>query len=161
MNNKCDLVIRPFEKIDKENIMNNILIDNIYKCIGFDYFINNNDTRVFFNRVLSNNGIFVLEYDKNICGIISISNSILSGYENFSQVEIGFVLSKKYHHRGFMHHCLEMIIDYCFNHLNLELVWVEHLNDNNSTRRLLLECGFKMLKETQEERIIKYIILRK
>ncbi len=60
-----------------------------------------------------------------------------------SAAEIGYVLNPAYHHRGYAREAVRLIIDFAFQKLALHRIEARCFRENDASRRLLLDLGFR------------------
>lgn len=92
-------------------------------------------------RILGSDVNFTIldKESKTVLGTIS-----LSFHENDNDVEIGYLLKRKYWHQGYMDEALKPMIDVAFNHYNANRINANYVSENISSERLLLKNGFKV-----------------
>ena len=56
--------------------------------------------------------------------------------------EMEFVLSGRYHNRGYMTEAVNRVLAYAFEELELDIVAVCHYPDNAPSKRVIEKCGF-------------------
>lgn len=57
--------------------------------------------------------------------------------------EIGYVLSTFYEGQGLMTEAVIGVINFAFDELGLDIIFVKHYIDNDKSRRVIEKCGFK------------------
>ena len=60
-----------------------------------------------------------------------------------NEKELGFWLGKKYWNLGYATEASLLMIDYGFNKLNLDKIWIAHFIDNIKSKRVQEKCNFK------------------
>jgi ribosomal-protein-alanine N-acetyltransferase len=63
-----------------------------------------------------------------------------------NSAEIGYLLAKKYWHRGIMFEAVNLLTHYAFNDLALKTIIADVDLDNIASRRLLLKLGFRRVE---------------
>ena len=91
-------------------------------------------------------GYFIVEdkMNSNILGQAALMPDIIEGCEYF---EIGYILKKKYWHKGYATECAKAFRDYAFNILGLNEVIFEIRPENLSSRRVAERLGAKISGE--------------
>jgi diamine N-acetyltransferase len=87
---------------------------------------------------------FMIEWhdcpDKNI----AVGSIDLFDFEpHHKRAGIGILIDEKYRKNGFATEALELLIQYCFNTLNLHQLFCNIENDNHDSIRLFTRLGFK------------------
>lgn len=92
-------------------------------------------------------GIF---YKKELVGLISLIHYNLATKE----VGLNYWLSKDYSGKGIITKSCGVLIDYCFNKLNFEEVFIEFFPDNKKSHAVAERLGFELDEFTTKARII-------
>lgn len=66
--------------------------------------------------------------------------------------EIGAILSEEYWGKGIMPEALKAIMEYCFNVLNVDVVYAGHVEANKQSARLQEKCGLEVIGRRQNYR---------
>jgi Acetyltransferases, including N-acetylases of ribosomal proteins len=85
-------------------------------------------------------------------------------YEGINTAEIGYILHKDYWNQGIMTRCLKEMTRIGFYHLNLDKILVGHTLGNQSSKQVILQCGYhyeyqSLIKIKNHERIAMYYSL--
>ncbi|NKF50393.1 GNAT family N-acetyltransferase [Shewanella sp. WXL01] len=83
---------------------------------------------------------------KELIGTLSVFNI----HQNSQRAEVGYILSRKYWHKGLMSEAFSALLDYCFEHLQLNRLEADIDPNNTASAALLIKHGFKaegLLKE--------------
>lgn len=102
------------------------------------------------NSFIEGKKTFALQYQDKVIGSLGIekyNEEILPELDKYKAREIGFVLSKDYWGKGLMKQAVDVVIDYLFNEINLDVIVCCHSKNNNQSKRLQEKCGFKPFKE--------------
>ena len=83
---------------------------------------------------------FIFNKQGNLLGSITIDNVRRSPSDSGT---IGYWLGEAYTKKGYMTEALKVVIDYCFENLNLSRLEAATLPENNASRKLLEGTGFK------------------
>jgi ribosomal-protein-serine acetyltransferase len=110
------------------------------------------NTEYFIKESLTSNkrndfGIF---YEKELIGLISLIQSNIQKKE----VELAYWLSKSHRGKGVVTKCCKAIIDYCFNKLGFDEVYVEFFPDNKKSCAVAERLGFELDEFAKKARII-------
>ena len=87
-------------------------------------------------------------------------------YEKELRAEVGYVISPKFHRRGFAPEALGKIMEYGFKTLGLTSLSGRFMEDNTASRKVLVKMGFEddskenefFLKRGKKQRILTYTI---
>lgn len=69
---------------------------------------------------------------------------------DIEQREIGYVLNPRYWGKGYVPEAVERAKSYCFEELDIEILWCGHFQNNNQSKRVIEKGGFEY-KFTKEE----------
>ena len=105
---------------------------------------------------------FMIFQDKKMIGGIGLSEF------NNKSCQVGYWLGKQYWGNGFATEALKSILDFGFDHLNLEKIYAAYKNGNQGSIRVLTKCGFEYSRKKyeydsvmNEEVFLTEMILRK
>lgn len=59
------------------------------------------------------------------------------------QCELSYFIDINHEGKGLMTEAMNLIVKYCFRHLQLQHILVRILSDNESSRKMVEKCGFK------------------
>ena len=105
-------------------------------------FINFIDTiEVSLKKRISYNFFIFYKKTNNLMGGISLTNIKSEGYKS---VTIGYWMGKEYAGKGYMIDSLKIICGYCFVDLGLNRIEAACLPKNLSSKKVLLNVGFKV-----------------
>lgn len=91
----------------------------------------------FLNGTSINLGIFK---NNKLIGKVRVSNIVLGVFRN---AFVGYSIDKDEQGRGYMKEALKLVLDYCFNYMELHRIEATTLIDNIKSQRVLLGSGFK------------------
>jgi [ribosomal protein S5]-alanine N-acetyltransferase len=81
----------------------------------------------------------------------SIGGIGIIGYPNpAGETEIGYMLDKQEHGKGYASEALMTITDWAFTHDDTKCIFVKTFEDNLPSRKLLLKCGFIEVGKDEE-----------
>lgn len=60
-----------------------------------------------------------------------------------NEAEIGYWIARPYWNQGICTEALRWMIDYCFNHAHLTLLWSDFFLDNPASGHVMEKCGFQ------------------
>ncbi|MDY0023426.1 MAG: GNAT family N-acetyltransferase [Candidatus Izemoplasmatales bacterium] len=85
-----------------------------------------------------------LKKENKVIGSIGLHKRTI---EEFGEVyELGYVLSTFYEKQGFMTEAIGAVLNYTFNELNLEEIYVGHFLENERSEKLINKFNFKFIK---------------
>ena len=87
-------------------------------------------------------------------------------YESINTAEIGYILHRDYWNQGIMTRCLKEMTRVGFEELNLDKILVGHTLGNQSSKQVILQCGYlyeyqSLIKIKNHERIAMYYSMHK
>ena len=82
---------------------------------------------------------YAIEINKKMVGIIDYHTY----YKEINAVEVGYILHRDYWNQGIMTRCLKEIIKIGFNYLEVDKIIVGHLQSNEASKHVILNCDFK------------------
>lgn len=115
-----------------------------------------------------------LQTDKNIRYAIDAGNGII-GTAIISSIDfknrtanLNIKISKKHRGNGYASHAIKLMIDYCFDELNLHCITANVIYDNKTSRNLWEKIGFvrdgvlreRVYKKGEYKDLIAYSLLR-
>ena len=129
--------------------------------ISFTKWINDYETSIYLDQYSK---IFTLEDEKDFVekarkddkvylSIVKLSNDELIGNVSLMNIDhinktatLGIMIGKKdEREKGYGTEAINLLLDYAFNHLNLNNIMLELLDTNERAKKCYLKCGFKQL----------------
>jgi RimJ/RimL family protein N-acetyltransferase len=81
----------------------------------------------------------------------TIGGTGFTGYPNADgETEIGYMLDKQEHGKGYATEALNRLINWAFMHNHVKYIIAHTYEDNMPSRKLLLNCGFTEFKKKAE-----------
>lgn len=151
------LKIRKWKLKDYKDLYEYASLPNIGPRAGWNPHKNTSESKKIIQNFIEENEVYAVEIKKDckVIGSIGFHNRIIDKkYEHFKQREIAIVLNPKYWGNGYAEEAIDLLIEYGFNILKLDFIWMCHHSDNNNSRRMIEKCKFKYLFE-------KYVILER
>ena len=105
----------------------------------FTKFINKIETAL--KKKISYNFFIFHKKTNNLMGGISLTNFKSEGYKS---ITIGYWMGEEYAGKGYMRDSLKIISNYCFTDLGLNRIEAACLPKNLSSKKVLLNVGFKV-----------------
>ena len=145
------LIIRPWKQSDLKDFFEYASVQGVGEMAGWNHHKSIEESRKILDMFIDEHKTFALELKNNgkVIGSLGIEkiNPLDDPYENMYGKEIGYVLSKDYWGRGLMTEAVKKVIDFCFDDLRLDYLWISHWVDNDKSRRVIEKCGFEFVKE--------------
>ena len=88
-----------------------------------------------------NKEMFAITIDDKLIGTISLYKANIR--KNINCRELGFCLNKCYRNLGYMTEAVEVMLDYGFNELSLDLIMVCHHEKNIASQKVIRKFPFK------------------
>lgn len=82
----------------------------------------------------------VLKETKKLIGTISVYANTIRLYNKAKS--LGFSLAYPYWNQGYMTEAVQLMIKYCFKHMDCKILEVGHHVGNEASKRVILKCGF-------------------
>lgn len=145
------LNIRPWKHGDLKDFFEYASVDGVGEMAGWNHHRSIEESREILDMFIDEHKTFALEMKNNgkVVGSVGIEkiNPKIDPYENMYGKEIGYVLSKEYWGAGLMTEAVKMVIDFCFDDLKLDYLWISHWIKNGRSRRVIEKCGFEFVKD--------------
>jgi RimJ/RimL family protein N-acetyltransferase len=97
---------------------------------------------------------FIIEINGEAAGGIGIKETAEK------EAELGYWLAEKYWGNGIMTAAITDFIDYAFNTVGLDMLWVDVFDGNDASYKVAKKCGFKFARENVLEKDGKEISTR-
>ncbi|AOR24148.1 GNAT family N-acetyltransferase [Clostridium taeniosporum] len=140
------LILREWEKTDSKDLYEYAKNELVGPSAGWPPHKNEEESKEIIKMFIKNNDTYaiVLKSENKVIGGIGLhdrkpDNTVIE----LKQKEIGYVLNPKYWGKGIVPEAINRLIKYCFNELNLDLIWCGHFDFNNNSKRVIEKCGFK------------------
>lgn len=136
------LIMRSFQMSDCPKCLENFGEDDeLGKYIIMFPKKNISEMEAFVSGVIDNPNIWLIEEKSSHEPVGYISVDI--PYESLKIGEIGYVLGKKYQHRGYATEAVKKIVDYMFTERKLYMIEAKYNETNISSGKLLKNIGFR------------------
>ncbi len=143
------LVLRPFELSDLDDFYEYASVDGVGQMAGWLPHKNKEESLMILNKFIDGKRTFAITYNDKVIGSLGIEKYKEEKFPEFKDKlarELGYVLAKDYWGQGLMPEAVKAVIDYCFNTLNLDMLFCAHFVENDRSRRVQEKCGFKHYK---------------
>ena len=140
------LELRQWRESDSKDLYEYAKSELVGPNAGWAVHKNEEEGKIIIKMFIKNNDTYsiVLKSENKVIGSIGLHDrkpDISLSY--LKQKEIGYVLNPKYWGNGFIPEAVNCLIKYCFNELNVDLMWCGHFDFNNNSKRVIEKCGFK------------------
>lgn len=145
------LILRPFRENDIEDFYEYGSMDNVGPRAGWSPYPNKESAMHRLSIEISKPHQFAIELKKEhkVIGSIEVMEVKKERYNNIeieeNSRELGSIISEKYWGNGYMPEAIVEILNYCFNVLQLSVVYAAYLERNAQSVRLKEKCGFKFV----------------
>lgn len=143
--------IRPWKYSDLNDFFEYASFCGVGEMAGWNHHKSIEESRKILDMFIDEHKTFALELkdNKKVIGSIGIEkiNALNDPYKNMYGKEIGYVLSKDYWGRGLMTETVKKVMDFCFDDLRLDYLWISHWIKNDKSRRVIEKCEFKFAEE--------------
>lgn len=140
-----NLFLKLFSNDDREDFYEYTLTPGLLEMTGWFHHKNIREANKTLSKLIENKNVFaiILKNENKVIGHISVSEEDDEELPDKHVVEIGFVISKKYWNHGYATEAARLIINYCFNELNIDSIIGGHLENNMQSKSVLMKIGFK------------------
>lgn len=118
----------------------------VCRYLTFNPYKSVNDTKNVINNMIR---AYIQGSDLNLSIILKSTNVVigsisLSFNEFYNTAEVGYILDELYWNNGYMNEALSALIKVCKEYYKLDCLYANFLEDNLSSKKLLLKNGFKI-----------------
>ncbi len=145
------ITLRPIKIDDAFNMFNNWASDQkVTKYISW-----NPHSTIDVTKQIINNWLEQYKNNETLLWAIDINNKNNNPYGSIgiskiidhNTIEIGYVLSRNYWHKGIITECLRMVIDYIFNNTSIDTIQAVCNINNIGSQKVLEKNNMKLLYE--------------
>ena len=148
------LTLRPWRESDLNDFYEYASVDGVGQMAGWNPHRNPEESKEILTHFIENRHTFALEYRGKVIGSLGIECYREALYPELADLQgrsIGYVLSKPYWGQGLMPEAVKAVIDWLFNEIKLDFIFVGHFDWNSQSRRVIEKCGFRYLTSTTYE----------
>ena len=148
------LILRPWKESDLDDFYAYASVDGVGQMAGWLPHKDIEETHAILTRFIEGKKTFALEYQGKVIGSLGVEAYRETLYPELADQQgraIGYVLSKDYWGRGLMPEAVKAVINWLFNEVQLDFIFVGHFDWNNQSRRVIEKCGFRYLTSTSYE----------
>ena len=138
--------VRPFKKDDLEDFYLYAKTPGLGESAGWFHHESIEDSKKILDKFIRDKNILAIEKDGQVIGSIGIHPYDEEFFEDLKEkraAEIGFVLSQDYHRQHLMTESLELVLDYLFNDIGLDVVVGGHFRGNFKSKNLHKKFNYK------------------
>lgn len=142
------LILRLWQDSDLEDLYEYASKEGVGENAGWPKHNSIEDSKEVLDMFISLKDVYAILYKENnkVIGSVGIHDRTKDEYSSKTQKEIGYVLSKSYWGQGLMSEAVKEVIKYCFNDLNIDILWCGHFDFNERSKRVVEKSGFKFYK---------------
>lgn len=140
------LVIRNWETSDIDDLYEYASSELVGPNAGWEPHKNIKESEKILEMFMANDEVYAIEHkeENKVIGGIGLHRRCPDiNRLDLKQVEIGYVLNPNYWGRGYMPEAVNSAVKYCFEVLNLDLIWCGHYDFNLNSKRVNEKCGFE------------------
>lgn len=146
------LILRNWTLEDAEDLFDYAISHRVGPAAGWPPHRSIDESRRIIEMFILEDDVYAIELKQSgrVIGSIGIHNRKPDDTITIEdQREIGFVLNPTYWGRGIMPEAVERVKKYCFEELNLQILWAGHFIGNTKSKRVIEKCHFnyKFTKE--------------
>lgn len=93
----------------------------------------------------------VRKSDNKMVGLLILNKDVLQGYRRFEQMKVDFLLGRKYWGFGYATAALDLIVDYVFKRLRIDMLWAQCGDFNKPAARVLAHNDFLYVDSVPDE----------
>ena len=147
------LILRPWRESDAEELYKYAKSPDVGPIAGWPIHTSVENSKEIIKNVLSADGTFavVLKETGLPVGSIGIMYNVNIPTAE-GECEIGYWIGKPYWGQGLIPEATNELIRYCFEELNIHLIWCGYYDGNEKSKRCQEKCGF-IFHHTEENKI--------
>lgn len=137
------LILRPWKETDAEELYKYASNPDVGPIAGWPIHTSVENSREIIKNVLSADGTFAVVLKETGLPVGSVGimyNANIPTQEG--ECEIGYWIGKPYWGQGLIPEVTNELIRYCFEELNINLIWCGYYDGNEKSKRVQEKCGF-------------------
>lgn len=146
------LLLRPFMDADAEDLYEYAQDPRVGPIAGWPVHTGLENSREIIRTVFSVPNVFAV-VDKNSGKVIGSAGFVGGGYPELPgpSDEIGYALSPAFWGRGLIPEAVNELLRFGFQQLGLSVIWCNHYDGNQKSKRVIEKCGFyyRFSRETE------------
>lgn len=148
------LLLRPWQESDLEDFYTYASVDGVGQMAGWLPHKNREESHRILSHFIAGKKTFALEFQGKVIGSLGVEQYRETLYPELANLQgrsIGYVLSKDYWGQGLMPEAVKSVINWLFQEVQLDFIFVGHFDWNTQSRRVIEKCGFRYLTSTTYE----------
>lgn len=160
------IILRQWKKEDLKDLFEYAKLDSVGPNAGWKPHKNIKESKEILESFIKENEVYAIELknESKVIGSIGFHDRIIDKkYEALNQREIGIALNPKYWGNEYSKEAINLLIQYGFKTLKLDMIWMCHHEENTKSEKMIKKCGFKycLEKEITLERLNNEKVLAK
>ncbi|MDO5047279.1 MAG: GNAT family N-acetyltransferase [Anaerococcus sp.] len=139
------LSLRAFREEDLEDFYNYAKEPGLGEAAGWFHHESIEESKKILDTFIKDKNILAIEYDGTVIGSIGLhtyDEEFLPDLASKKALELGFVIKGDFQRKGLMTRSLNILIDYLFNNLGIEVLVAGHFRGNFKSKNLQKKLGF-------------------
>lgn len=146
------LRLRAFQEADLKDFFTYASVPGVGEMAGWRHHETLNQTWHVLENFMREKDVLAIwhKQDQKVIGSVGLHASWANEdpiYAAYRSKEIGYVLSKSYWGNGLMPEAVSVLIDFCFEKLDIDLLTCAHFTSNQRSRRVIEKVGFKYVRD--------------
>lgn len=145
------LILRGFKMDDLEDLFEYAKLDTVGPHAGWMPHPSLEHSKRILSHFIESDDVWAIELEKEskVIGSIGLHLTNLNNRDKIH--ELGYVLSTKYENHGYMREAVKAVLEYAFNELQLEEIYVGHFIENKKSQKLISYFNFEYLNDEEYE----------
>ena len=151
------LLLRPWQAEDLDDLYEYASVDGVGQMAGWKPHSSKEESAEILKMFIAGKKTFALEYQGKVIGSLGIEQYDEKQAAELNELkgrEIGYVLAKDYWGRGLMPEAVKAVIDWMFEHTDIDFLTCGYFVHNRQSKRVQEKCGFHFLKYIEFETIL-------
>lgn len=150
------LTLRPFIESDLNDFYAYASVEGVGEMAGWPHHTDIEISKQILQDFIDKQEVFALVdlTTRKVIGSLGVHRSWANEvpeFEDLNTKDIGYVLAKDYWGQGLVPEAVCAVIQYGFEHWNLDAFTIGHFKHNHQSRRVIEKCGFVFYKEDTYE----------
>ena len=151
------LLLRFWKQDDLADLYEYASVDGVCQMAGWKPHQSMEKSARVLSMLIREKKTFAVEYEGKVIGSLGIEQydeKQAAELNDFKGREIGYVLAKDYWGRGLMPEAVRAVIDWMFEHTDIDFLTCGYFVHNRQSKRVQEKCGFHFLKYIEFETIL-------
>ena len=150
------LILREWKKSDLDDFYEYCSVPGVGEMAGWPHHIDKEESMGILQSFIDSKTdiiyAIVLKESNKVIGSLGIHNGGMDpGFAADVQKTMGFVLSKDYWGRGLVPEAAKAAIEYTFEKLKANVLWIAHFDENMQSMRVIQKLGFTFYGKGKNE----------